>query len=153
MSALDADRREWSDVDFEQMDWHDVQIHGMAALPDRFELRFDIDYILEWLCPATKGGSIQFRVAPATLVFEDSGAVKATFDSQQGIASIDEIIRLKRGGLPGAIVDTWDWTIRCHEGEIFFGASGFHMVLRAPAVVIDRQYLDTEARGLPSFQG
>ncbi len=153
MNASSVDRREWSDIDFHQMDWHDVHIHGMAAVSDRFELRFDIDYILEWLCPSSKGGPIRFRIAPATLVFKDAGAVKATLDAEQGLASIDEIIRVKRDRRSGASIDTWDWNIRCHEGEISFEASGFQMVLRASPVFIDLPYLNSEARGLPSFTG
>jgi hypothetical protein len=46
-------KREWSDLDLNEMNWHDVHIHGMAAIPERFELRFDIDHILELTCSAS----------------------------------------------------------------------------------------------------
>lgn len=144
---------QWSEVDFDRMDWHDVHIHAMAAVADRFEVRFDIDYICEWLCAPSTGGPSQFRIAPATLIFKNAGTIKARFDSQQGLASINKITRASRERRPGASVDTWDWTIECHEGEISFEASGFRMVLRAPPVLVDLQYLNSEQRGLPSLDG
>jgi hypothetical protein len=133
------------------MEWHDVSIHGIAALADRFELRFDIDYILEWVCSPAQGEPTQFRIAPATLIFKDAGALRVTLDSQQPLASIDEITRVNRGRLTGASVDTWYWKIKCHEGEISFEASGFFLFLRAAPIQLGLQYLNSEQRGLPSF--
>ena len=146
-------KKEWSEADFDRMDWHDVHIHAMAAVSDRFELRLDIDYIFEWLCFPSKSGPTTFRIAPATLIFRNTGRFKARFDSQQGLATINEITRTTRERLPGGSVDTWDWKIKCHDGEISFEASGFRMVLRAPPLLVEVQYLNSQQRGLPSLQG
>ena len=40
----------WTEADFEKMSWHDSRVHAMAFLPDEFEIVFDIDYILKWIC-------------------------------------------------------------------------------------------------------
>ncbi len=43
----------WTDLDFENMGWHDSRIHSVA-FGENFELIFDIDYIFKWLSVGKK---------------------------------------------------------------------------------------------------
>ena len=72
------------------MGWHDSRIHAVAFLTEKFELAFDIDYILRWVQPS-EDEYHRFWVAPATLVFENIHEVK--FD-------IEPFEDLKRSRLP-----------------------------------------------------
>jgi len=38
----------WTMADYDQMSWHDVQIHAIATDRDSFRLLFDLDYMLRW---------------------------------------------------------------------------------------------------------
>ena len=143
----------WSKVDFEQMGWHDVHLYGVAAVPDRFELYFDIDYIVEWICPPSTPGSAQFRIAPATVKFENVSGVSIAVESQQGAITIREVDRTKRESLPADMVETWHWVFKCGEGVINFETSGFQIALRQQPILSEVQYLSVDQRGLPSFAG
>jgi hypothetical protein len=147
-----AGRLHWSDAEFDRMAWHDVAIHGIAAVPDRFELCLDIDYIFEWLCPVPAGGAVRFRIAPATLVFEHVSSVTVALDSGQGVVTIGDVRRTKNERLPGSQVDSWHWQLDCHEGLIAFDATGFQLFVRQEPVIRDVQCLGIEDRGLPSFE-
>src|SRR3712207_2867226 len=61
----------WSDADFDQMGWHATWVHAFAAIPETYEVIFDIDYILRWMPPVPPKDNYAFWVAPATLVFEN----------------------------------------------------------------------------------
>jgi hypothetical protein len=148
-----VERRIWSDETFDEISWHDVHIHGIACIPDRFEFCLDIDYLVEWRCPPPGHGPAQFLVAPATLVFENVSGVVIGVNSQQGLLTISEVRRERRDALPGASVPSWQWLLKCEEGEITFRASGFHLVLRLSPVLSDVQCLGSDRRGLPSFDG
>src|ERR1700687_963765 len=96
-------RRQWSDADFDEMMWHDVHIHAIGAVPDEFALVFDVDYILEWVGCGASGDPVRFWVAPATLRFENAGGISIELASQQGVASIQQVKRTKREGIPSDI--------------------------------------------------
>jgi hypothetical protein len=143
----------WSSFEFDQMRWHDVRAHAFAAVPDRFELYFDVDYIVEWICPPSRPGPARFRIAPANVVFENVADVNITVESQQGSITISEVGRTKRQSLPGASVESWHWVFKCEEGVISFDASGCQLALRQQPMLSDVQHLDVEHRGLPTFGG
>jgi hypothetical protein len=145
--TIPAERREWSDTDFDQMGWHDVHIHGISALPDRFELRFDVDYIVEWMCAPSDSGITKFLVAPATLVFENVQHVRIAVNSEQGLLSIDEIRREGCRQLADSKLSIWNWTLRCQEGSVEFEATGYKLALRSSPIVSELQYLNTDQRG------
>ena len=66
-----------TEVDFDDLSWHDCSIWGIELRPGdpdvgdwTSDLSFDIDFIVEWVCASpVADGKVQFRVAPATLVF------------------------------------------------------------------------------------
>jgi hypothetical protein len=71
--------------EYDALRWHDNIIYALhldAADPDRgvwrSDLVLDIDHIVEWICGTD--GSVQFRIAPATLVFHDVTDLRITID-------------------------------------------------------------------------
>jgi hypothetical protein len=151
---------------FDQSSWHDNAVYGVrleVGDPDRgtwhSRLILDIDYILEWIC-GTAGGA-QFKVAPATLTFEDVTDLKLALDQGDSgcrialqVPTIDTIQRER-------VVDQkicldrpyWRWRIAFNQpqgGTMAFGASGFHQRFRADPVVSDSQLFPTDCpRPLP----
>ncbi len=72
-------------TDFDGLSWHDDTLYGLRFdVGDSFkgdwhaDLVLDIDHIVEWVC-ATDGG-VQFRVAPADLVFHGVTDLKIAVD-------------------------------------------------------------------------
>ncbi|MCI0430332.1 MAG: hypothetical protein L0210_07310 [Rhodospirillales bacterium] len=145
---------------FERLSWHDNGLHGFRIElgdPERgtwhSRLVLDIDHILEWAC-GTEGRGL-FRVAPATLVFEDVTDLTLALDQGDSgcrvalqIPSIDGIARER-------LVDQkiclnrpyWRWRIAFNQprgGLIAFGASGFRQRLRADPVRCDQPWYPTD---------
>jgi len=142
----------YTDADLGEISFHDVHVLGYAALPELFEIRFDIDYLAEWLCPAQKGAPISFRISPATLVFENAGHMEASIHAPQGDFSLDELARSGFEQLPGATLGTWQYELRGHDGCLVrLRASGFTLHLRAEPVIADQQQLSLDRRGGISF--
>ena len=144
----------WSEADFDQMGWHDVHVRALAFDPERFELLFDIDYILEWIHPAAGERSFTFRLAPATLIFTNVHEIR--FDvSSRGDLEIDAFTRSDATSPRNAAYLSnkieWVWTLQCQEGVISFRSVGFTMRLRRPAVLTSAQQLLLSERGGFSF--
>ena len=140
----------YTEADFDRLSFHDCHIWGLefrAGDPDRGEwvndLVLDIDYIVEWICGV--GGGAQFRVAPATLVFEGATDLDIAVNwGESGFRcalhqpSIDHIER-----------DRHSWKIRLNwpaGGVIAFGAAGFTLTTRGEAILTDRQKLSLAER-------
>src|SRR5262249_49421582 len=141
----------YTDADLKDLSFHDVPVYGYVALAEAFEIRFDIDYFVNWL-PAQGGSPILFRISPATLVFENAGDLEATLRTPQGEFSLDELRRSEFEQLPGASMGTWQFDLHGHN-ECWFRlrASGFCLHLRAEPVICDRPQLSMAQRGGISF--
>jgi hypothetical protein len=145
---------------FDRLSWHDNLVHGLRweiGDPDRNEwhsrLILDIDHILDWI--RGTDGRFSFRVAPATLVFDDATDLSIQlpdrgYGSQINLSplSIDGIER-ERLRDQRICLDRpyWRWAIRCNDpngGLISFGASGFRQTLRAEPVPTDEQWYPTD---------
>ena len=141
---------------FETMSWHDNLIHGLqlrAPDPDRgdwrSELVLDIDHIVEWVRADDK--SVQFRVAPATLNFQDVTYLRISFYFGGGAhrhtmneLSIADITTQPAPplGIGSAAYFLWRIALNSPQGgEIAFGASGYTLTLRADPVLLDDQRL------------
>lgn len=150
---MDANKEtdRWSEDEFANLQWHDLPIHGVKAVPDRFQLCFDIDYIVEWLCSALEKGPVTFRIAPATLIFDNVRKVSISVASQQGLLTIRELHRTMAERRPGAGVDMSHWEFECEEGRISFDASHFQLLLRSPPVSSNLQCLPSNLRGSLPF--
>ena len=153
---------------FDQISWHDNGVHGLrweTADPQRNEwhsrLILDIDHIVEWVCGTERRP--KFRVAPATLVFEDVRDLKLSLDWGESGApniinlhtpTIHEIERVPIPDLPPPFLGrTWRWNIRFNSpdgGLVGFIGSGFRLTLRAEPVLCEEQWFPTDRpRPLP----
>jgi hypothetical protein len=145
---------------FESLSWHDNAVHGLrweVGDPQRNEwhsrLILDIDHIVEWLGRTDRPW--QFRVAPATLTFENATDLSIQlpdrgFGTQISLSplSIDGIER-EREKDQRICLDRpyWRWAISFNDpnrGLIAFGASGFHLRLRAEPVLCDQECYPTD---------
>jgi hypothetical protein len=152
----------YTEQDFEQLGWHDCTVWGVElhpADPDAgdwsADLALDIDFIVEWLCRAGPSGRVEFRVAPATLVFHgvsDLSIMIAWGNRGVGVheMSIDTIEREPvLPATPGPDRPVSRWRIKLNwpkSGEIAFEAEGFTQTLRADPVVTDQQSLSRRVR-------
>lgn len=149
--------------EFESLSWHDNLIYGFRFVigdHDKGEwnadLVFDIDHIVEWVCPVP-GGRVQFRVAPATLSFHDvtDFRIAADFGDSRCEVAVREmsIAQVTREPVAERRVcldrPYYRWRIMLNDppnGEMAFGASAFTQVLRAPPLLLDEQRLPRGAR-------
>lgn len=142
-------KRLFDDSDFETMDWHDNKIHAVSFDAKLYRLLLDIDYIVEW---KAVGNRYEFKVAPATLIFENVYDLNL---SPFGLAmTITGVIKENPGQPVNArFVDNklqYDWTIILTDGEIGFKSIGFQQYLRKEPV-LGNAYLELEERGGISF--
>ena len=93
---------------FDGFSWHDNQVHGLRwelGDPERGEwhhrLVLDIDHIVEWTGAGIGEG--RFRVAPASLVFEDVQDLKLVGQSPQLV----ELDGLKPGSDFAELMNSW----------------------------------------------
>lgn len=144
----------WTNADFNKMAWHDVSIHAMAiekndgAKSWAHSFVFDIDYIFEWKLSGKPSG---VWVAPCTLVFKNvlypvmkinmEGFSLDTWD-------IDEITMTKHESND----NFFDWTIKLHQGEIRFSASGYEQIVRKHPMFVEGLSLPQSMRGGISFE-
>lgn len=146
----------WTDSDFPQMGWHDATVHAYAAIPERFELVFDIDYILSWEAPIPPKETFSFWVAPATLVFEDAWDVEFHLTSQDGSFDILDLQRSDEQPMPDGKMTHWLWHLQggfppfC--GDVTFRATGYKQYIRRQPFLVDRQALPFDLRGGVSFK-
>jgi hypothetical protein len=152
----------WTNADFDTLSWHDCHIWGIDVRAGNADdgdwtsdLALDIDYIVEWVCAPDK--PMQFRVAPASLVFHGVTDLRihitwqpTGFQGSLHPVSIAQIERrpienqkvfLDRPYYSFRIVTNWP-----DGGEVAFGAVGFTQTLRADPVTIDDQRLTLRAR-------
>jgi hypothetical protein len=139
--------RLWTEAEFDEMSWHDNHVHGFQIRASEHglgELTFDIDYILEWLCPAGSD-RCQFRIAPASLTFVNVSDLKIQIDyaaasAALGPFSIGDVKRTPMTFPTGATIFGWTIELNWPPGFISFEASRliYNAVL---AVVVIAQFL------------
>lgn len=117
----ELEKNVWSDVDFEQMGWHDCRIYKVRLSED---LELDIDYILQWNEPDLEGLPFTFWVAPATLVFKKVNQFKFELNT-----AFDEAIEIEEIAREVNESDT-SWTIITQQGEFEFKANGYEQFIR-----------------------
>ena len=145
----------WSEADFEQMGWHDAQIHALAWCQPDGELLLDLDYIVEWVGPCGGDVPYQFWTAPATLVFRDVTDLRIdlrpwpTFDILELERSAEHV---EHGRLGSSAERPWRWTMSCNEGAIVLHSPGFTQYFRQAATLNSTQSLTLAERGGISFE-
>lgn len=153
-----------TDRDFPNLSWHDCHVWGWAVRagdPARgdwtSELVLELDYLLEWLCPVA-GGPMQFRIAPARLVFHDTYNLVWACDWRMtdvawvqahpaSIQGIERDLCQGPGAEPTANWYRWRVSFNCPQGgELSFVARGFTQTLLAEPVVWGEQSLPLDMR-------
>jgi len=140
----------WTNANFEEMSWHDNLIRGISFHNPQdmyvFDISFDLDYILEWVC---NGGFYQFIVAPATLTFHTANKVR--FDMMMSYKQDLDINRVERVELTTAPerdagYRRWRFEIYFHGQVSPFSleATGYTQILRAAPRLQDGQVLNDD---------
>ncbi|GAA4832106.1 hypothetical protein [Kitasatospora terrestris] len=144
----------WSDADFDEMEWHQVTIHGLCVQPGAADgalprLMLDIDYIIRWVYPVEPEKHFTFWISPATLVFEDVRDVVGDL-SFTGLPLSLDIDQLRRAD-PQDGEDAPHWHIEGQSFDLRFRASGFRQYLRQVPQHSPRLVLAPDARGGIAF--
>ena len=147
----------WTEADFDKMGWHDAAVHALAFFPADYEIAFDIDYILEWIDPKGNNNYYTFRVAPATLVFENVHDAVFEIESHNTDLEIDNITREDpRQPLNAEYIEKqveWLWIIECRQGEIRFRSIGYKQFLRSQPLLGRAQRIDPKSRDFSFTRG
>src|SRR5437879_2500499 len=135
--TFELERTVWTDVDFENMSWHDCPIHAFS-LNNHYELLLDIDYIFKWV---SAGKRFKFWIAPCTLIFKT--VYDIAFDSEHNQPIIDYIERSnpqKPKYLEYIDRDTeYEWDIVMVSAEMTFKSVGFDMFVRKQPILVRNQ--------------
>ena len=141
----------WTETDFDTMGWHDNRVHAVAfepASPYPGRLLLDVDYIIEWVHPATPAEPLTFWICPATLVFDN--AWDLTGDINLMTRSFDlSLDAIERSGLDEH--NAYAWTLAGNEFTVQLRATGFTQYLRQPPAYSLHQRLSLDQRGGLSF--
>ncbi|MBS1601895.1 MAG: hypothetical protein JST42_04455 [Bacteroidetes bacterium] len=153
MENIDMLKSRWNDRDFDTMGWHDCQIYAIAFDRDRFELIFDIDYLVEWKKPAADHASLKFWVVPATLVFKNVHSIEIGSDTVDLV--ILNIVREALGKpVNGDHINAsfeYQWIIETTSGEIRLKSIGYEQFARKKPVLMKDQAMGLETRNGISF--
>ena len=143
----------WHTMDFDDLSWHDVHVHGLQLENFKPEsgsadLILDIDFILKWE-NAAKG--FMFTVCPADLRFHDIFGLKLALDYAGPTAgmcpfSLDRIEREEITFPTGHKSYQWLLAINWPKGQLEFQAPGFTQTLKGTPHVSPNQSLTPEER-------
>jgi hypothetical protein len=143
----------WTEKDFDLMRWHDSKFYAMAFGMEEHEIRFDIDYILEWINPKQGETHFKFIVLPATLIFRN------VYDLNINFALLDVTVQDIYRDNPtqprnAAFIKEqieYDWNIDTNNGEITFKSVGYTQYARRKPLLSNSQSIDLLERGGISF--
>ena len=144
----------WTEAEFDRMGWHDVRVHALAHIPERWELLLDLDYIFQWNAPEPGATHYTFWSAPATLVFANVTELRIDLEplSALEIAQVGrEDPRTVREGFHDATAQHWQWTLEFLNGAVQFRSTGYTQYVRRAPILNSTQYLTLEVRGGFSF--
>lgn len=133
----------WTEMDFEEMGWHDSYIHAIALPSESLELVLDIDYLFKWVLD-DETNSYNFWVSPCTLYFFNVLNLKIDVDFQDSVGlDISEIKRINPRPSKNGKTTLWDFEIETNKGVIKFESSGFKQIVRkqpaySPSQVLER---------------
>ena len=141
----------WTNADFDSMGWHDNAIHAVAVeqgdgYPGR--LLLDIDYIVAGIRPEPPETTFNFRICPATLVFDQAWDLTTDIDLQ-GKSFQLFLERIERSGPDEH--GYFEWTLAGRNFSIGLSAPGYTQYLRQPPILSDGHWLSPRERGGFSF--
>jgi hypothetical protein len=140
----------WTDVEFDQMSWHDNHVHALRIVETgdgAGDLILDVDHIVEWI----KGDpGFQFRIVPVTLTFHDVMFLRMSLDYATPTAAFGPFmihaIERRTEQRPRYLAHLWKVEISWPRGEITFEARGFTQRAMAGPVLSQGQCLSAEER-------
>jgi hypothetical protein len=140
--------------DFDNLEWHDCKIYGLAFDDVAYKFYLDIDFILEWIKPLNEDEGYKFKIAPATLIYHNAWDVR--FDIDTNLSLDIDSISMKNPHSPknnAVLPDTleYDWVIELQQGAISFKSIGFELYIRKSPVINQMQTLGLIERGGISF--
>ena len=141
----------WTVTDFDELSWHDCEVHALAvepALPEPGRLLLDLDYIVDGVLPEPPSRLVSFWICPATLVFDPAYDLTAEIDLE-GWAFQLSLLSVERSGPDEH--GFFEWTLAGDRFTIGLSASGFTQYLRRAPVLVPRTSLTVEERGGYSF--
>lgn len=144
----------YTTIDFKNLNWHDCKIYGFAFDETKFKFYLDIDLIFEWIKLSNEDEGYQFKIAPATLVFENVWNLIFDIDTNLSL-SIDNVL-MQNPHFPRnkeflSEIKEYDWAIKLLQGEITFKSIGFELYIRKSPEITQEQTIDLDRRGGISF--
>lgn len=132
----------WDHNNFEQMGWHDSPIWAMSFDDN---VKFDLDYIFNWVKPENENGSYRFWISPVTLVFKNPTKFKVEMETDfvNGLEIADIDREIKNGKST--------FIIEAQEGRILIETEEFRQIVRRPPTLQISQALSELERGPISF--
>lgn len=132
----------WTDLDFEEMGWHDSRLYQIKFPNEKCALVLYLDYIFRW---EKIEESYKYWVSPCEITFKNVINLKLnlTFDDSVGV-DINSINREFKGLTPNQKHKQWIYRIQTDKGEISFMTTGFEMNLINNPVLSDSQDLGSE---------
>ena len=130
-------RRVFSNADWSALSFHDVHVHAYRVFTDEREVRFDIDYPVEWI----RGdfGRMSFKLSPATLVFDNASLLHELPETWFILSGIERVPQ------PDG---SFEYELRSQTGpSLRIRAQGFRLYLRAEPVTAGVQRLSDTVRG------
>jgi hypothetical protein len=155
MDNVNFEKAILTEEDFEDMNWHDCNIHAIS-FGINYELSFDIDYIFKWIEPRAETKNYEFLVAPCTLIFENVHELKLDLEIAEPFKlEIESII--KHNPQRPINVDyiksevEYRWKIEAQQGNITFISVGYKQFVRQNPRVSNSQSFNLIERGGISF--
>ena len=128
----------WNQNDFEQMGWHDNPIWAMSFDDN---VKFDLDYIFNWVKPQSENGSYRFWISPVTLIFTNPSKFKVEMET-------DFVNGLEIADIEQEISDgKTTYIIEAQEGRILIETEEFKQIVRRPPTLQISQTLTELERG------
>lgn len=156
MNEYILDKAIWTERDFDQMGWHDAQIHGMCFQEKEGnwtgDLAFDIDYIFKWVNPAEFEKYFTFWIAPCTLIFHDVIGLKINIDTADYSLEPIDIADIKMEVIKNGDLYEYNFEVELHIGQIAFKSyKGYTQTVRMLPKRVEQQILLPSERGGISF--
>jgi hypothetical protein len=130
--------RTLSEVEATLDSFHDCHVHGLAWQRDYFSFSLDLQYILQWIPPASATEGYSFLVADAQLTFQSSAEVRVAMDWMTSPldAQIAAVRVLDTRRTPnGAIQRKFEIELADPEGSITLWSTGYEVLLRDEPVI------------------
>ncbi|MGD9679390.1 MAG: hypothetical protein AB7V16_13700 [Vulcanibacillus sp.] len=144
------DKSYYTQKDFDVISFHDCAIHSMYFNDEEKKFFLDIDFITEWII--NPGEAISFKVAPATLVFNNVLDMRIDIDlsccSKLELPSIDGVRYVVEKNDNGYIFSKF--IVDLHEGCIVLYSESYEIYLRK-SPILSNMTLPNKERGVPSF--